>query len=373
MCYKEAAGRSRPSRRGPRRTQGPCGAASRGCNAKTRPKGPPPTRRPARRPDSRVMVRLLADHPLRQAGPYAVRQRVEALTPARGLFKDAVAVKSGYALIPKPGQQVPLEVYKEIQRGLNATTVEGQEDWTTFLLDGVPRRLQTLGLTGLCDTEVNMDMLVEEVQYQVGLRPRRAAWSRKSAESPLPEGVVVLHFRTADLKNARLPYRTRIFGQPVSLRPLRKARAPLRACSKCYGFHSDTACRRQYKCSQCGSSQHEGACIRPPRCLNCRGPHPSTAKDCPARPIIRDGVRRFPNRAQMREIRAAGNRDWLSQHRRTAGAGPGGLSQLQSQPQPSPSPAALAPTPAVAGTLDTSMDPAAPQQTPPPSTNARQV
>ena len=76
------------------------------------------------------MVRLPSDHTLRTAGPYAVRQKLEASETARGLFKDAVPVQSRYTLIPRTPLPRPItpELLKAIQLQLDATAAEAQED-----------------------------------------------------------------------------------------------------------------------------------------------------------------------------------------------------------------------------------------------------
>jgi hypothetical protein len=293
-------GTQRPAAPGPNQTIRP-----NQIQAKTKPP-------PASLPDARIMVRLPADHPLRKAGPYAVRQRAEALPETKGLFKDAAAVRSGFALIPRRPlpQAIPPEALTALQKHLEASIVEPQEDWTTFLLEGIPRRVYSLGTTGPEDLAVSPEMISEEVYLQTNLRPRRALWTRQSQQDNSPvEGTAILHFPSSALKGARIPYRLRVFGLAAILRPLKKTRkAP--NCEKCAGTHSTEKCTRQPKCLQCGQQRHGASCDKPPRCLNCRGPHRSGAPDCPARPVVKNGVWSLPNRAQRSAIRAAGSRAW---------------------------------------------------------------
>jgi hypothetical protein len=103
--------------------------------------------------------------------------------------------------------------------------------------------------------------------------------------------------------------RLRVFGRQASLYKCRKT-AQTSACTNCYGFHRGK-CSRRPKCGNCSLPAHpDSQCTQRPRCLNCRGPHPSTEPTCPARPKAIQGVIRRPNKAQMRAIKALGNRAW---------------------------------------------------------------
>ncbi len=270
---------------------------------------------PAAQKDTRIMVRLSQEHPLRAAGSYAVRQKVNALATAHGLFKDVIPVSSGYALIPisSPAQPTTPAILEDIRRHLDATVVEAQGDWTTFLLDFVPRQLEEIpGLPG-GSTEVTPDMIINEIRLQTGLQPSKIAWTKRCQDTPLAEGTAMVYLPTVSVQGTRMPKRIRLFGHATVLRPLRKALS-IPVCENCFGSHSSKSCRRQPKCIQCGELRHDENCSKPPRCLNCRGPHQSTALDCPARPVVKNGIRSFLNRVQRIAIRAAGSRAWTAAH-----------------------------------------------------------
>jgi hypothetical protein len=280
---------------------------------------PPPSLRPATtKPDTpaptvRAFLRLPPDHPLREADPSIVRSQANAVPEAKDLFTAAYPIPSGFTLLARSpaALAIALEAQSQITVALNATALEGQEAWDPYLLSPVPRHLR--GLDG--PIEVTASLVREEINIVLGLTPRHAAWTRRTAGQADPEGEMVVYFpRGSTPPTPRLW----LFGRQALLRPIRKARPSLTPCPTCLQYHGagGTACRRTPRCNQC-SQAHASVpepCTHPARCVNCRGPHPSTTPDCPARPRQDNRVIRRLDRKQLRAVRSAGARAWRSQN-----------------------------------------------------------
>lgn len=295
----------------------------------SKPGASPSAPQPGPQRGPRLMVRLPPDHELRTAGSLAARNAANACNETRDLFRDAMPVSTGFALLARdtPSAALAASASEALREHLRALAVEPEEKWTAYILRPVPRQVR--GVPGLSDSgvPVTTDMIATEVALQTGLRPRRTAWTRKTEAAPLEgeaaltEGEAIVHFPAELTEGTRLPARIRIFGQAAWLRPRTNTRRPL-ACGKCFGFHNETACRRNPRCGQCGLVRHDGVCVKPVRCLNCRGPHASTAADCPARPSVRHGALVRPTKGQLQAIRAAGSRLWAAANA-PAGPAPG--------------------------------------------------
>jgi hypothetical protein len=287
-------------------------------------RGPPPSLRLATaKPGTptpttvRAFLRLPSDHPLRETDPSIVRSQANAVPEAKDLFTAAYPIPSGFTLLARSPAALAtaLEAQTQIVAALNATALEGQEAWDPYLLSPVPRHLR--GLDG--PIEVTASLVREEINIVLGLTPRHATWTRRTAGQADPEGEMVVYL----LRGSTPPTpRLWLFGRRALLRPIRKSRPSLTPCPTCLQYHGagGMACRRTPRCNQCSQAHARSPepCTHPARCVNCRGPHPSTALDCPARPRQDNGVIRRLDRQQLRAVRAAGARAWRSQNDQTS-------------------------------------------------------
>jgi hypothetical protein len=124
------------------------------------------------------MVRLPADHQLRDTCAYALWRKIQALPATNGLFREAVQTRSGFALIPLHPlpRPITLAVLGELEGCLEAETVEFYEEWSTFLLEPIP--WWSAAIAGLHEGgEISLGMVCEEVHRLTGVAPCRAAWT----------------------------------------------------------------------------------------------------------------------------------------------------------------------------------------------------
>ena len=253
-----------------------------------------------RKTDNRIFIRLPQDHPSRAHHVHAVKA---ALTKNLELEHDSLKtvqkVKSGIALVPtneKQAEQI-LTKSQEITATLGGI-VEKAEQWHTYIIDHVPRKLHSLDGTRWNVTE---DYAREEVQSVTGFTPVKIAWSRKSNENLAPTGTIVASF-----KQSIRPFR--IFCTSSIARKITKSPRPSQ-CPKCWGFHDARICNQEPKCKQCGTTGHL-SCQAAPKCSNCKGPHPADESYCPARPVVRGGIIRPLTQPELKRIRQAGHRAW---------------------------------------------------------------
>ena len=255
--------------------------------------------------DAQIMVRLPAGHPIRSEPAQAVRAKVNSLTKAESPVKDVHHVASGLALVAKtPAKAAEILQNKEkIKNALGADKVEQQEKWVSFLLAPIPCRIFDYQGKDVV-TEV---ILQQEINLATDITPCRVVWTCRSLETLEPNGTVIVSMTSA--KARAWPGRLRLFGQAVSVQPLRP-KLRVATCDNCYGFHHSRNCARPSKCSACGNQRHNSNCKTFPRCLNCCGPHNATDLNCLARPSRRNGALIKPTSKQLQAIRASGSAAW---------------------------------------------------------------
>lgn len=255
----------------------------------------------ARKTDNRLFIRLTEDHPTRNHHIHAIKTAlIDKLGPEGASVKAVQKVKSGIAIVPtneKHAEQL-LEKSQTITSVLGGK-VEKAEEWMTYVVDHVPRKLHSLDGKEIM---VTVESVRKEVEAVTGSVPTRVAWSRKTIENPMPIGSIVASF-TTDVRPFRL------FGTSSVARPIIKTPKPTQ-CPKCWAYHDARTCNYEKKCKQCNSTEHTD-CQGPPRCANCKGPHAADNNSCPARPVVRRGKITHLSRSELRKIRQAGHRAWL--------------------------------------------------------------
>lgn len=276
--------------------------------------GEPPKKRPvtkalrppAEKSDNRIMIRVPADHPIRQASPFEIRSRINRIMGGEERVMDAHYVRSGVALVAKSGMKATeiLQFRDQITTTVGDAKVEQQEKWVSFLLNPVPKRLTSLE----GGVDVTPELVAREIQLQTGMTLRRVAWTRNSSQSGLAEGVILAYMTPAMAKS--WPAHIRLFGSAVSVQPLRE-RLNVTQCDKCHGFHHARNCARAPRCQRCAGARHDDACATPAKCANCLGPHTATSANCPARPSRSNGSVLKPQSRQLKAIRQAGRAEWL--------------------------------------------------------------
>lgn len=208
-------------------------------------------------------------------------------------------VKSGLAILPADANQAAqiLEKAPEITAVLGGT-VEKAEKWHNYLLDHVPMKIKSIDKTTV---EVTPEIALEEIKFELGVVPKRVAWTKKSVSNPGQVGSMIVSFAS--------PVRPfRLFSTSTISRILKRS-PRITQCNRCWGFHDQRTCNRDTKCSQCASKNHK-FCQGIPKCCNCRGPHATSDLNCPARPIIRRGIIIHPTRPEIAKFRAAGEIAW---------------------------------------------------------------
>ncbi|POS87221.1 hypothetical protein EPUL_002404 [Erysiphe pulchra] len=206
--------------------------------------------------------------------------------------KTIQKVKSGLAIVPTTAEQGN-NIFEKAQAisSILGGSVEKAEQWMTYVVDHVPRKLQSLN-----------DPAWKEVKSATGCTATRIAWTRKTLENPMPIVSIVVSF-TTEVRPFRL------FGTSSVARPIIKTPKPTE-CPKCWAYHDDRICNYEKRCKQCNSTEHTD-CQAPPRCTNYKDPHAADKNSCPARPVVRRGKITYLSRSELRKIRQAGHRAWL--------------------------------------------------------------
>ncbi|KZL82368.1 endonuclease reverse, partial [Colletotrichum incanum] len=272
--------------------------------------------------DLRVFARLPPENPLRNERAYDIYVFVrEKLRPqVREALKGIDHVKTGLALLPwsADGAKVLLDNREQIAALLQAQTVEQRDTWIRACMANVPFTRHCL-LTNT-ELEITAEELLEEIQIATKLKPEKAYFSRKDEVEKL--GTVTAWYRAEAVR--QLPRRLRLMGASVfvNLQFPKEKRSP--QCHRCGGFHSERTCTRRKRCLKCSSPSHttdqhrapcggtEGhdGCDCPFECPSCNGPHAAFDATCPIKPKVVKGVVQRRNKAQLRAIRAEGERSW---------------------------------------------------------------
>lgn len=254
----------------------------------------------ARKQDNRIFIRLPEDHPSRTHHVFAIKSALTGkLDLEEGPIKSVQKVKTGLAIVPTSEKQAEKIMEKaDIVNSVLGGRLEKAEEWLTYVVDHVPRRMHTLD--GSC-IEISPEAAREEARLATGQTPVRTAWTRKSIENPAPTGSIVISFT----KKVR-PFR--LFGTSSLSHQIVKTQKPSQ-CTKCWGYHDARLCNYEIRCKQCSSKGHS-TCQEPPRCANCHGPHSAEERYCPARPSVRGGRMIHLTQPELKRVRQAGQRAW---------------------------------------------------------------
>jgi hypothetical protein len=262
----------------------------------------------ATRPDHRLLVRLPANHPAREAGSFAILSSLKRLLLEDAhLIKEVLEIKSGYALCTESAKALSeLEMYTS-KIGIHITdcVIEKQPNWVTYRLDFVPRTVKTIGDSFLIqNTLVTNHILSEAIRDLTGQQTTRIAESMRSIDRGAFATSWFASFESANHKPIAKPLH--ILGTTV-IANLVKTKQKTVQCTNCYGWHNTRSCSRTAKCRICGSghaeTDHTTRCKTakphtcPARCINCGGPHPADQPNCPLRP-----VNKVPVTASQRKV-----------------------------------------------------------------------
>ncbi|POS81663.1 hypothetical protein EPUL_006483, partial [Erysiphe pulchra] len=177
-------------------------------------------------------------------------------------------------------------------------TVEKAEKWSNYVLDHVPRSINCIDGSSV---KLTPEMALDDIKFEIGVSPKRVAWTKRSLLNSEQEGSMVVSFAS--------PVRAfRLFSTSTIARNIKRT-PKVTQCNRCWGFHDQRKCNRDTKCPQCASKDHK-SCQGIPKCCNCKGPHTALDGNCPAKPIIRRGLIIHPTRTEMARFCAAGETAW---------------------------------------------------------------
>ncbi|POS82800.1 hypothetical protein EPUL_005641 [Erysiphe pulchra] len=142
----------------------------------------------AREDISELFVRLPEEHPSHNHQVHAIKSaQTNKLEFTQDSIKTVQKVKTGLAIVLTDENHAETIIGKveAIVANLGGK-VEKAEEWHTYLVDHVPRRLTLLEGS---NWEVIEEWARKEVQSITGLTRTRINWSRKTLENPLPTGL----------------------------------------------------------------------------------------------------------------------------------------------------------------------------------------
>ncbi|POS82805.1 hypothetical protein EPUL_005136, partial [Erysiphe pulchra] len=193
-----------------------------------------------RKIDKRIFIWLLEENPSRNHHVHAIKS---ALTNNLEIAQDSiktfqkVKTKTGLAFVSTNENHAEYIIGKtEAIMAISAGKVEKAEEWHTYLVDHVSRRLTLLEDYNWKVTELRAR---EEVQFITRPTPTRINWSRKTLENQLPIGTLIVSF-----KQATRPFR--LFGTSSLARKLTKT-SKLSHCTTYWGFHDSRLCNHEQR------------------------------------------------------------------------------------------------------------------------------
>jgi hypothetical protein len=230
------------------------------------------------------------------------------LGPDSKALCEVQEVKTGFALCTSsPEALATLESHvKGILQIIPDSTIERQQQWTTYRLHNIPRTVRTLdGLSQVTNSSVTVPVMAESIQEATGQQLVRAAETRASSEAALHNTTWLVCFNTQG--HSPLPRTLRILGTAVTASAF-VSRPKTIQCTRCYQWHNTRECIRTQRCRLCGANhletEHTSQCNTPhphtcpPRCLHCGGPHAADDTKCLLRPTIR-GPKTRPEKAAI--------------------------------------------------------------------------
>ncbi|POS82881.1 hypothetical protein EPUL_003848 [Erysiphe pulchra] len=256
---------------------------------------------PVRKNDNRIFVRLPETHASRGHHIHTVKAALHSkLGPEGDYVRSIQKVKSGIAIVPVDEKRAEklLEKSHTITSILGGK-VEKTEEWVTYVIDHVPRKIHSLDGK---EIEITEGSVKEEAEAVTGQIPIRGTWSRKTLANSAPTGTIVASFK-------KHTHAFRLFGTSSLARKVIKFPKPTQ-CPKCWGLHDARLCNYEQRCKKCSVTGHS-SCKNPPRCTHCRGPHFADQIHCLARPIVRNGIIVPLSETQMKKVRHAGHKACL--------------------------------------------------------------
>jgi hypothetical protein len=304
--------------------------------ARPAPPLPPPTQHktalarkaertpPKTRTDTRLFLRISQDHPAREAGSFAMLTAIKRLLEADSkALREVQEVKTGFALCTSsPEALATLNTYTDaILQLVPGSTLEAQQQWTSYRLHNIPRTVRTLDTNlQITNSPVTDEVLGELIHDATGQGLVRAVETRASSEAALHTTTWLACFRTEG--HSPLPRTLRILGTVVIASAFVSKPKAIQ-CTRCYQWHNSRECIRPQRCRLCGANhpeaEHTSQCNTsqphscPPRCLNCGGPHTADDSTCLLRPTRgpktgseKAAIRGSAKPARIRACQAAG-------------------------------------------------------------------
>ncbi|OLN95748.1 hypothetical protein CCHL11_02791 [Colletotrichum chlorophyti] len=239
----------------------------------------------------------------RKIAPFAVRRTVcQTFGIELADIPHIYHVGTGYSLKPATNQvqQCLLADKQALADCLGAYKVETPTKWFTYVVPRCPTKLRSIGGDSLDPAT----LIEDEVFAQTRQKPIRARQSRLGPNPVTNEVSWVISFAVEVS-----PFR--LFNQSSRSQLIKKKRTLIRHDPGCQGYHSNRYCNRRPLCGNCGrpSDSHETEpCTARPQCANCCGPFQASHKDCPARPLVTNGIVSLPDRKERARIRTAGRK-----------------------------------------------------------------
>ncbi|CCU74397.1 putative effector protein [Blumeria hordei DH14] len=245
------------------------------------------------RPDSRVMIRLAPDHPLRFQDSLLVRTKLRSFLEKPELIKDIRSVPSGLAPVAPSSDQAPelMQAALALQPPQELCRSKDRKN------EKISSSAQFPNMEELAAAKIDTKSIFS------------ISWTRNSLASPEWEGT--LRLVVAKPAADELLSSARLFARSAKIRPADN-RPRLQVCQRCHGYHNINACTRRARCGLCASDSHKGPCTTPIKCLTCAGPHVASSTGCPARPFRANGVFVRPDKERMRVMRQEGHKSWLA-------------------------------------------------------------
>jgi hypothetical protein len=229
-------------------------------------------------------VRLPEGSALRSAHPLFIVKKVNSALPLGKGVETASFVRTGVALMPKPGTSAEdlLQDKDKISKALGDGKVEGDEKWVVVKVHDLSTRMTTIDdahQLGYRDVSIEQDVF-PEVAEAFGTAPESGLWTRRQEGSATAS--VRLTFRAENMKDT--PRTVVVMGSRLKVEypATRGVRPPL--CKKCWGLHRTEVCKDAPRCRQCGDTEHQSAAHPQEvesKCVNCGGQHAADSSLCP--------------------------------------------------------------------------------------------
>lgn len=271
--------------------------------------------------DMRIFARMHEENRFRRERAYDVCGFLREKLPenARNALKGVDHVRTGLALCPSSveGAKILLNNSEQIATLLQAHSVEQRDTWIRAYIANVPHTRHCL----ITDTELEItNGELEEIRLATRVRPEKVYFSKKDEIER--SGTVTAWFKVEAAK--QIPLRARLLGANVYINLRLSKEKKSIECHRSGGFHNARICTRKRRCMKCSSAAHttdehrapcggtEGlnGCDCPFKCPTCNGPRAAHDPACPARPKVTHGTLQRRDQAQLRAIRAEGERAW---------------------------------------------------------------